>query len=196
LEDKASLVAAIQQEAIVADQIVPIVAEASEWAVKLKSSSAQGDALAILIKRVELKESGFRLSVELPPNKHRNPLRLERLVPVRVKKRGVELKLVIDNQQGPGRSVDLALLKSIARAYRWFDELVSGKAKSLNAIAAREGVTRHFVGAIVRLAFLAPEIVELIAQGKQPPELSAELLTKRTNLPIDWDDQKRLLDIS
>jgi site-specific DNA recombinase len=88
------------------------------------------------------------------------------------------------------------LLKTIARAHRWFDALVSGEVESLNALAAREGVTRHFVGTIIRLAFLAPEIVELIAQGKQPPELSAELLTKHSSLPIDWDNQKRLLGIS
>jgi site-specific DNA recombinase len=46
------------------------------------------------------------------------------------------------------------------------------------------------------LAFLAPEIVEAIAEGRQPPELSTELLTKRLRLPLDWDDQKRLLNIS
>ena len=105
----------------------------------------------------------------------------------------IELKLVIGNERPSGGKVDLVLLKTIARAHRWFDWLVSGEAPSLGALAARGGVTRHFVGSIIRLAFLAPEIVELIAQGKQPPELSTELLTKRTSLPIDWDDQKRLL---
>jgi site-specific DNA recombinase len=45
------------------------------------------------------------------------------------------------------------------------------------------------------LAFLAPEIVEAIAEGRQPPELSTELLTKRLRLPLDWGDQKRLLNI-
>lgn len=81
------------------------------------------------------------------------------------------------------------LLKTIARGHRWFDALVSGEVKSLNALAARDGVTRHFVGNIIKLAFLAPEIVELIAQGNQLPELSTELLTKHIDLPIDWDDQ-------
>jgi hypothetical protein len=113
-----------------------------------------------------------------------------------MKKRGVELKLLIGDQPHSGARVDLVLLKTIARAHRWFDAVISGEVKSLNTLAAREGVTRHFVGTIIRLAFLAPEIGELIAQGKQPPELSAELLTKHTTLPNDWDDQKRLLGIS
>jgi len=38
--------------------------------------------------------------------------------------------------------------------------------------------------------------VEVIAAGKQPPELSAELLTKHLHLPFDGDDPKRLLNIS
>jgi hypothetical protein len=192
LKDKTALVTAIQEKGIEADRIVPILEQASAWAVKL-GSSAYGEALASLIDRVDLRESGFKLSVRVPisQDNSKDTLKLERQVPVRMKKRGVEPKLVIGNQPGSGASVDLVLLKTIARAHRWFDALVSGEVKSLNALAAREGVTRHFVGTIIRLAFLAPDIVELIAQGKQPGELSAELLTKHIDLPVDWDDQTR-----
>ena len=100
------------------------------------------------------------------------------------------------NERPSGAEVDAVLLKTIAHAYRWFDEILSGEGNSLTAIAAREGVNRRFVGKIIGLAFRAPEIVEAIVDGRQPPELSAELLTKRINLPLDWDDQKRLLNIS
>ena len=74
-------------------------------------------------------------------------------------------------------------------------QLLSGEVKSLTAIATREGVNYRFVGKIIRLAFLAPKIVEAVAQGRQPPELSTELLTKRLRLPLDWSDQKSLLNI-
>src|ERR1035437_7045967 len=93
------------------------------------------------------------------------------------------------------RRRDMVLLKTIARAHRWFDQLLSGEVKSLTAIATREGLNYRFVGKIIRLAFLAPEIVEAIAEGKQPPELSTELLTKRIRLPLAWSDQKHLLNI-
>jgi hypothetical protein len=43
------------------------------------------------------------------------------------------------------------------------------------------------------LAFLAPPIVDAIADGRQPPDLTMERLTRRTVLPLDWDAQKRLL---
>jgi site-specific DNA recombinase len=110
-----------------------------------------------------------------------------------MKKRGVELKLIIGTERSRAAGVEQVLLKTIARAHRWLDWLVSGEVKSLNEIAAREDVTRSFVGRIIRLAFLVPEIVEAIVEGKQPPELTAELLTKRLQLSLDWDDQKRLI---
>ncbi len=112
-----------------------------------------------------------------------------------MKKRGVELRLVLQNEPPSKAKVDVVLMKTIARAHRWFEQLVSGEVKSLTAIATREGLNYRFVGKIIRLAFLAPEIVEAIAEGRQPPELSTELLTKRIRLPLDWDDQKRLLNI-
>jgi hypothetical protein len=89
--------------------------------------------------------------------------------------------------------VDLALLKAIGRARRWFDQLVTGRASSLAAIAAQEGISVRYVRRLIRLAFLAPPIVELIAQGRQPAELSAEMLSRRALLPPEWAAQKRLL---
>jgi hypothetical protein len=38
----------------------------------------------------------------------------------------------------------------------------------------------------MRLAFLAPKIVEMVAAGRQPPELTAEALAKRIDLPLLW----------
>ena len=52
----------------------------------------------------------------------------------------------------------------------------------------------RYVGRLIRLAFLAPPIVEMIAQGRQPAELTAEMLTRRIILPLEWEAQKRLSD--
>jgi site-specific DNA recombinase len=196
LEDQSALVTAIQQHGIEADRIVSILAQASMWVGKLKSG-AQGEALAALVDRVELTRSGFKLALRLPTSLE-NPsdtLTLDRFVPLTMKKRGVELRLVIHNEPSSSSKVDLVLLKTVARAHRWFDQLLSGEVKSLTAIATREGVSSRFVGKIIRLAFLAPEIVEAIAEGRQPPQLSTELLTKRIRLPLAWSDQKRFLQI-
>ena len=88
--------------------------------------------------------------------------------------------------------VDLSLLKALARAHRWFDEIRTGRARSLVAIAAREG---RYVGRLIRLAFLAPDIVETIVGGRQPTTLTAEALTRSIELPLSWRLQRTTLGI-
>ncbi len=92
--------------------------------------------------------SGFKLTLRLPtsPDDSSDALTLERLVPITMKRRGVELRLIIQNEPPSRAKVDLVLLKTIARAHKWFDQLVSGEVKSLAAIAAREGLNYRFVG--------------------------------------------------
>ena len=52
----------------------------------------------------------------------------------------------------------------------------------------------QYVSRLIRLAFLAPEMVERIVAGRQPPELTAQALrTGCSDLPVDWATQKRAL---
>ncbi len=46
------------------------------------------------------------------------------------------------------------------------------------------------------LAFLAPDIVEAILEGRQPPEVNLELLTGTGGIPQSWDEQRRLYGLS
>ena len=59
----------------------------------------------------------------------------------------------------------------------------------------REGITARYVRRLLGLAFLAPVMVEAIAGGHQPPDLTAEALSQRINLPPDWSAQKEALDL-
>jgi hypothetical protein len=69
-------------------------------------------------------------------------LHLFRFVPFKVKRRGVEMRLVINGGDEP-RKPDPALLKAFARARRWFEELASGRVRSLVEIARREGLAKR-----------------------------------------------------
>ena len=63
-------------------------------------------------------------------------------------------------------------------------------------IAAREGLAVRYVGRLIRLAFLAPEIVESIVEGRQPPTLTAEaLILRRIELLLSWCSQKTALNV-
>ena len=92
--------------------------------------------------------------------------------------------------------VDSALLKVVARARQWSEDLLAGRAQSVTEIAQRERVGSRYVRRLLRLAFLAPEIVEAIAAGVQPPELTAEALAERIDLPLLWTAQAKAVGIA
>jgi site-specific DNA recombinase len=92
-------------------------------------------------------------------------------------------------------NVDSAVLKGVARANQWLIELLSVRSNSLVEVGKREGVGKRYVSRIIRLAFLAPSIVEQIARGCQPPQLTAQALsTRRGDLPLSWQVQRELIE--
>ena len=84
------------------------------------------------------------------------------------------------------------LIKAIARGRAWFEELATGRARSLQVLAKRDGISRRYIRRLVGLAFLSPQLVEAILQGGQPVELTATRLTE-LDLPLDWIEQHELL---
>lgn len=83
------------------------------------------------------------------------------------------------------------MLKAIARARSWYERLTSGEVDSLRTIARESGLGGRYVQRIFQCAFLAPDIVEAILNGRQPPELTLERF--RHPLPIAWAEQRRVL---
>ena len=69
-------------------------------------------------------------------------------------------------------------------------ELVEASAQR---IAEVERVSARYVSRLLPLAFLAPDIVDQILQGRHPAELSAARLTNRLDLPLDWVHQRALI---
>ena len=53
----------------------------------------------------------------------------------------------------------------------------------------------RYVGRLIRSAFLAPDIVEAIAEGRQPGNLTAEAVTRHIEIPLEWRSQKTALNI-
>jgi site-specific DNA recombinase len=113
---------------------------------------------------------------------------------VTVKRPGVETKLVLPElaQQNQNSRCDPALIKAIARGRAWFEELATGRARSLQELAKRDGITRRYIRRLVNLAFLSPDLVGAVLHGRQPVELTATPLTE-LDLPLDWAERHRLL---
>jgi site-specific DNA recombinase len=199
LDDQQTVVAAIEEAALDSNRIAPLLKSAAAWSERLQSE--QDYALSTLIDRVDLDQDGMRLSLKLPlanaaggaPDASSH-LSIKRRVLMQIRRRGVELRLVINGGASASRKTDQALLRAVARAHCWFDDLVSGRCGSMVEIARRNGVGKQYVSRLMRLAFLAPEMVERIIAGRQPSELTAQALrTGRFDIPVDWAAQKRAL---
>ncbi len=112
-------------------------------------------------------------------------------VRARVTTRGERLKLVFEEDRGQARrEPDPVLIKTIARAHDWLRRLASGESGSVKDIAAADSVTGSYVTRVLRLAFLAPDIVEAILDGRQPVELTTKRLLLLGDLPLGWQDQR------
>ena len=79
------------------------------------------------------------------------------------------------------------------RAFAIQDRLEQNPDLTLQRIAEAEGVSPSYVTRLLRLAYLAPDIVTAIVDGQQPPELTAEKLMRNTRLPLSWEAQRKRL---
>ncbi len=132
-----------------------VLEAARTWNNRLGSEAERPDVLAVFVNRVELKTDGMDVSIKLPiPRTEKSQsqvpeIAITRSFPMQLKRRGVELQLIVGDHDRSAGAVDLPLLKAVARAHRWFDELSTGKAKSLAQIATREVLGVR----LIRLAF-------------------------------------------
>jgi hypothetical protein len=83
---------------------------------------------------------------------------------------------------------DPALATAIARAHRWRQMLESGEFASSTEIAAAEKINASYLGRILRLTLIAPDIIEAILGGRQPTTLQLDDLLKP--LPAAWAHQR------
>jgi site-specific DNA recombinase len=87
-----------------------------------------------------------------------------------------------------------ALLRAIAKAHRWVEAIISGQAPSFEAIASREKLGVRHVRRLAPLAFLAPRVIDAIADGSAPSGLTVSALT--AVLPHSWSAQERMIGLA
>ena len=100
--------------------------------------------------------------------------------------------MVVDDGSEPA-NVDPVLVRLLVRAHAIRARLLQDPSLTLKEIATEEGVCDPYVSRLVRLAFLAPDIVTAILSGRHPPQLTANRLMDDTRLPLDWRAQRELL---
>ena len=86
---------------------------------------------------------------------------------------------------------DPALVKALARAHRWKRLLDTGRHATLDELAAAEKLDRSYLGKLLRLTLLAPDIVEAVMDGREPLGLGLPALLR--DLPAEWQQQRDAL---
>jgi hypothetical protein len=204
--DEARIVDALQETKFTPDRLGAILHRAKGIAADLQSKKLelQRQSLRPLIHRIVLSEDSLRMEINraglrglLLENRSdavtRPPDLFTFSVPIKLRRRGVESKLVVRGAGHKSPAPDVKLIDLIARAHRWLGLLSEGRVTSVKEIANSEDINASDAGRTIQLAFLAPDIVEAILAGLQPIELTPRCLMRIGAMPLAWDRQRHLL---
>jgi hypothetical protein len=112
-------------------------------------------------------------------------------VPFRIVKRGGRKEMQMPEGAAQPLRTDSALVKALARAFRWKRMLESGEFATIAELAEREGIAPSYTTRVLRLTLLAPDIVEAILVGKHGPEVTLARVLEP--FPSEWPEQRRVL---
>src|SRR5258706_3348787 len=105
------------------------------------------------------------------------------------KRCGGEVHLVVPpNSNDSIRHPKPSLIKAVARAHGWYEKVVQGDAFDMRSLARQAGLTERYIGKVFGCAFLAPDIIESILEGRQPHDLNFEKLCGHA--PPNWAEQR------
>ena len=113
-------------------------------------------------------------------------------IPASLKRTGKETKFVV-NGVANSAPADTTLIRLLVRGQKIAKRLFEPNCPPLEAVAREEEITASYATRLVRLAFLAPDLVAAILAGKQPSGLTANKLMADTRLPLEWQDQRAVL---
>lgn len=115
-------------------------------------------------------------------------------IPVTLRRRGVETKLIIEPPDGGLRlDPDPTLIKLMAQAHQWREDILAARFPTMRSLAKAYDKDERHIARLIPLAFLAPTIVEAIIAGSQPADLVAQDLITLRELPAAWNAQRAML---
>ena len=125
-------------------------------------------------------------------------------VPLTIRRRGGRKQIIgpdgaVARQGDGGAGVvpvngDPALVKALARGFRWRRMLEEGRYASISEMAKAEGVERGYLGSLLRLTLLPPPMVEAILAGRQPEGVTLPALLE--GVPVGWGEQSSAVEFT
>lgn len=197
LEDEGRLIDGLGLKGVTTGCLAAVIKEA-------KSLAGQTDQQIGALQKVTVKPTELVLDLSRPAllkqlnlqettNLPKDVGSIKITMPINLKRRGVESKLVVRARQGEQVTLDPDLLTLLGQAQNWFGKVQSGEGKSARALALELGVDPADFGRTILLVFLAPDITEAILADQQPTELTPRRLKRVGTLPLDWADQRHFL---
>jgi site-specific DNA recombinase len=204
----ARLIDQLLSNAFTADQLEAILAGARRLGEAIQQASGtERSMIRKLVQRITITSDSVKLDLDRPAllsaitrhkwadDKGAHHVALSLTIPVMLKRRGSELRLVLCDRPPPV-SLDQVLISNLARGHAWLEELKTGAARSLGAIAEREGISARLVRRHLDLALLPTDIIENTLAGQQPIGLTTETVKGCYPLPISWAAQRQVLGCS
>jgi len=126
-------------------------------------------------------------------------VKLSTFIPLQIRKRGVRKVVILPDGESSSPTArgqfDSPMLVALARAFYWQQLLDDGVVASGTDIAQREGLHHSTVNELLRLTLLEPAIIQAILAGTQPRCMSL-IWFQRNPLPLDWIEQRRVVDVA
>jgi site-specific DNA recombinase len=188
-----------------------LVDAAKKLAARLPSLPMDGlrDLIGSFVRRVVIQESGIEIAIDRVEllrllqhggkivtancsSSHR-PTDATDLISLTVEAKrrrcGGEVHLVVPPTSPVSvTQIKPSLMKALARAHGWYEKVVRGEAFDVRTLARQAGLTERYVGKVFACAFLAPDIVESILEGRQPQDLTFKKLCR--HIPSSWVEQR------
>jgi len=118
--------------------------------------------------------------------------RIRLTIGAQLQRAGMEMRFVIDGVE-IGATPDDALVRLLTRAHSLARRLATNTSVTLEEAGAAEDMGAPYATRLMRLNFLAPDIVVAILNGRQPAALTATKLMADTRLPLRWTEQRKAL---
>jgi hypothetical protein len=195
LRDKARISALLRERRCRPAEIGSGLGIASKLADSLTSAAPMAQNVADLLARVTVSPTSLDISIKRDrllamltdtffepsqDNGQDNIISLEATVPAGPGSGSG--KLVFEDQDA--KTPDAVVVKAIARASVWFEQLTAGKSQSMAEIAVRENIADNYVSNLIHLAWLSPDLVGAVMDGN--PEATAlgraAMLTRKSDV--------------
>jgi site-specific DNA recombinase len=112
-------------------------------------------------------------------------------IPAQLKRVGIEMRFITGREEQ--WEPDATLVKLLTQANGLRHRMMANTSLTVEEAARDAGVGSSYASRLLRLAFIAPDIVVSILSGRQPVELTPHALMSDTRLPLDWTEQRRSL---